>query len=114
MAIEQRFRHEVVIHRHVAGEPDELDSRGNRTGDEFEPQAPIRGNVQRRSPREIRGTDPAGVALADGIAFLPIDTAVDADDYVQAEGSMYEVIGPPRDAGGRGRHLEADLLLVVP
>lgn len=113
MPIASRFRHDVVIHRHTAGEEEDVDARGNRT-DEWEPQDPIKGNVQRRSRREIRGTDPAGVAVAEAIAFLPIGTSIDEDDLLQAEGSLYEVIGPARDAGGRGRHLEVDLAVAVP
>lgn len=113
MAIAARLRHDVVIHRFTAGSEDEIDGRGNRT-DTWVPAAAIPGLVQRRASREIRGADPDGVGVSDAKAFLPIGTGVDGHDYLEAEGSVYEVIGPARDAGGRGRHLELDLLLVVP
>jgi hypothetical protein len=35
-------------------------------------------------------------------------------DRIIGDGLTYEVVGPPVDAGGRGRHLELELLLVVP
>ena len=113
MPIESRFRHAVVIHRWEAGDEDQVDARGNRT-DEWEPDEAIAGNVQDRASREIRGTDPDGVGVTDAIAFLPVGTDVDGHDYIQANGSLYEVLGPARDAGGRGRHLEVALLKVAP
>ncbi len=47
-------------------------------------------------------------------AIERIGTAIAKDDYVQVGDALYEVVGPARDAGGRGRHLELDLLLVAP
>jgi hypothetical protein len=112
MAIESRFRQTLVIHRLTPG--DTVDARGNRE-DTYEADEAIRGLVQRRSPSEIRGSDPAGVGISDAEGFLPIAiTPPGPADYIQEGSSIYQMLGPARDAGARGRHLEADLYVVVP
>jgi len=114
MGIEARFNHELVVHRLVPGTT--ANGRGDRI-DTYEPGDPFMGNVQqavRGAPAaEIRGREPAKVGVASAIGFLPIDTAITGADYLQHGDRLYEVIGPPSDAGGRGKHLEAELLLVV-
>jgi hypothetical protein len=115
MPIASRFRHDLVILRRAAGS---ADARGD-VADTFTPQDPIKGRLHPHVSSELRGVEPEGVARADGWAFLPIDTAIAAADRIQdvtasAEGPVYEVVGIPRDAAGRGRHLELDVLLVTP
>ena len=112
MAIASRFRQELVIHRLDPGSDE--DARGNRA-DSWEADEAIPGNLQRRASREIAAGDLRGVGVSDAIAFLPISTEPPGPaDYIVEGESVYEIVGPVRDAGARGRHLEADLLLVVP
>lgn len=111
MAIAARLRHQVAVHRLVPG--DETDARGDRL-DSWEADDAIAGLVQRRSSRQQRGTELHGLGSVDGRAFLPIGTAVGPNDYLEHDGTLYEIAGPARDAGGRGRHLELDLHVVIP
>jgi len=116
MAIADRFRHELIIHRLVPGST--ANARGDRV-DTWQPQDPIKGLIQPgvRGAHEVRGTEPANVGFDDSWGFVAIGTAIGGADYVQnvTDGDkLYEVIGPASDAAGRGRHLELQLLLVVP
>lgn len=113
MPIEARFRHELVIHRLVPGA--DTTARGNRV-DTWEPQDPIAGLIQPglRGAHELRGTEPDQLGFDDALGYVSIGTVVAGADYIQKGESLFEVIGPASDAGGRGRHLELQLLLVVP
>ncbi len=73
------------------------------------------GNLQERVAREVPTGELAGVALSDAIAFLADhDGPRRAPDRLKKGALVYELVGLPRDAGGRGRHLEADLRRVSP
>lgn len=119
MAITDRFRHRLVIHRLQPG--GDTDGRGNRV-DTWEPSDPVPGLVMPWKPsREFRGIEPEGVGVVDSIGFLTIGTVVGPADYIVPvadevfEGDeVFEVIGPAQNAGGRGRHLELDLHEVTP
>lgn len=106
MAIATRFRHLLTIRRFVA--TGAINARGNRPA-AWVDDPPLRGNLQERTAREIPTGEIAGVALSDAIAFLPTGIALRTPDRIVKDGLVYEVLGLPRDAGGRGRHLEVDL-----
>lgn len=112
MAIASRFRHTIVIHRWTAGGA--TDSRGARN-DTWEPEpTTVRGWVQPRRGREIGTDEGAAVAISDSMAFLDISAVVSPRDILQEGDRLFAIVGPARDAGGRGRHLELDLRLVSP
>lgn len=114
MAIAARFRHEIVISRF--GESGTPNARGNLTRGYVADADPVMGNVQERKAREVPTGELDGVALSDAIGFLPITTAttsLQAPDRLLRASLIYELVGLPRDAGGRGRHLEADLRRVT-
>lgn len=111
MPIADRFRHELVIHRHTPG--NDTDGRGDRI-DSWEPQAAIPGLITPWRPsREFRTGEPASVGFVDSLGFVAIGTVIGIDDYIQKGSELYHVVGPAQDAGGRGRHLEVDLVQVV-
>jgi hypothetical protein len=110
MAIAARFRHSLTISRFT--ESGTANARGNQPKSYVDDADPIRGNLQERAAREVPTGELAGVALSDAIAFLPIAEATSrlrAPDRLKLGVLVYELLGLPRDAGGRGRHLEADL-----
>ena len=115
MAIADRFRHDILVHRWTVGGA--TDSRGARN-DTYVPTPPtIRGWIQPRSSLargEAAVLEGAPVAISDTIAFLPIDAVVNDRDMLEESARLFEVVGPVRDAGGRGRHLELDLRQVFP
>lgn len=43
------------------------------------------------------------------VMYCPATTVIDQDDIVTSGGLTYRVIGPPRDAGGRGVFYVVDL-----
>lgn len=111
MPIASRLRHAITVNRWTQGGT--TDSRGRRDDSWIDDPDPIPGNIQRRSSREL--VDENGdAAISDAIGFLAIDAAVSSRDRLKEGSSTYLIVGPPRDAGGRGRHLELDLRLVVP
>ena len=115
MAITARFRHTLTISRFT--ESGTANARGNLVKGYVDDAATIRGNLQERAAKEVPSGELAGVALSDAIAFLPINataSALRAPDRLTKADLVYELIGLPRDAGGRGRHLEADLRRVSP
>jgi hypothetical protein len=111
MAIASRLRHDVVIRRWTAGTT--TTGRGHKDPT-YVDDAAIKGNIQRRSSREVSTGESGGVATSDAIGFLPIGTTVTQKDRLVESGSVYGIVGPARDAGGRGRHLELDLEVIVP
>lgn len=114
MAITARFRHTLTISRLI--ESGTANARGNQTRSYVDDAATIKGNLQERAAKEVPSGELAGVALSDAIAFLPITsatTSLRAPDRLKKALLVYELIGLPRDAGGRGRHLEADLRRVT-
>lgn len=114
MAIVARFRHSLVLSRFT--ESGVANARGNLTRSYVDDAEPIMGNLQERKAQEVATGELAGVALSDAVAFLPIDAATSslaAPDRIKLGALVYEVLGLPRDAGGRGRHLEADLRRVT-
>lgn len=114
MSIAARFRHQLVISRY--GESGVANARGNLTQGFVADADPVMGNVQERKAREVPTGEREGVALSDAIAFLPITaatTSLRASDRLLRADLVYELVGLPRDAGGRGRHLEADLRRVT-
>lgn len=111
MSITARFRHTLTISRF--GESGTANARGNLVKGYVDDTATIKGNLQERAAKEVPTGELAGVALSDAIAFLPITTVLVAPDRLKLGALTYELIGLPRDAGGRGRHLEADLRRVT-
>lgn len=111
MAIASRFRHSLVIGRFTAGST--RDSAGHRA-DTFVPQAAIMGNLQDRASVEIVAPEFEGVSFSNAIGFLPIGTVLSPRDRITFGAAVYEVLGMPRDAGGKGRHLEVDLRTTKP
>jgi hypothetical protein len=115
VSIAGRFRHSLTITRFT--ESGIANARGNLTKGYVDDAEPIKGNLQERAAREVPTGELAGVAISNAIAFLPIKTAtatLRAPDRLKMGGLVYELLGLPRDAGGRGRHLEADLRRVTP
>jgi hypothetical protein len=115
VSIAARFRHSLTISRFT--ESGTANARGNLTTGYVDDAEPIMGNLQERKAREVPTGELAGVALSDAIAFLPISAATSnlrAPDRLKKALLVYELLGLPRDAGGRGRHLEADLRRVSP
>lgn len=110
MAIASRFRHELVISRRQNGETND---RGDATVT-FQAQSPIAGLIQEHAGTEIRGSEPALTGRTEAWLYVPIGTEVAIRDRVTHGDRVYELVSEPRDAAGRGRHLEADLLLVTP
>ena len=115
MAIAARLRHVLTISRFTEGGT--VNARGNRTASYVDDAETILGNLQERAAREVPTGELAGVAISDAIAFLPISSTTStlrAPDRLRKASIVYELLGLPRDAGGRGRHLEADLRRVSP
>jgi hypothetical protein len=115
MAIAARFRHELTIARFT--DTGRTDAGGHKLRGYVADEATVGGNLQERTSREVSTGELSGVALSDAIAFLPIVEAtlsLKAPDRLLRNGLTYELVGLPRDAGGRGRHLEADLRRVTP
>ena len=112
MSIAARFRHSLTISRFT--ESGTANARGNLVRGYVDDAEPIMGNLQERKAREVPTGELAGVALSDAIAFLPITTVLSARDRLKSGSLTFELLGLPRDAGGRGRHLEADLRRVSP
>jgi hypothetical protein len=112
VSIAARFRHSLTISRYaLSGTPN---ARGNQARSYVDDDLPIRGNLQERAAREVPTGELAAVAISNAIVFLPLDTNITASDRIKLGALVYEVLGLSRDAGGRGRHLEADLRRVTP
>ncbi len=115
MAIAARFRHSLTISRFT--ESGNANARGNQPTSYVDDALPVTGNLQERAAREVPTGELAGVAISNAIVFLPITAATStlrAPDRLKKDGLGYEFLGLPRDAAGRGRHLEADLRRVTP
>lgn len=115
MPIAARFRHTITISRLTS--LGTANARGNRPKAYVDDAATIKGNIQDRASREVPTGELADVATSDAIAFLPIAAAtmlLRAPDRLTTSLLVYQLVGIPRDAGGRGRHLEADLRRVTP
>ena len=115
MSIAARFHHSLTISRFI--ESGTANARGNLARSYVDDAEPIRGNLQERAAREVPTGELAGVAIANAIAFLPIvasTSSLHAPDRLKLGTLVYELLGLPRDAGGAGRHLEADLRRVTP
>jgi hypothetical protein len=115
MPIDARFRHTLTISRWTT--TGSTDSGGHAVRAYVDDADTIAGNVQERAAREVTTGELEGVALSDAIGFLPIvssTTSLKAPDRLKKSGLVYQLVGLPRDAGGRGRHLEADLVRVTP
>jgi hypothetical protein len=115
MSIATRFRHSLTISRFT--ESGTANARGNQPKSYVDDAEPIKGNLQERVARKVPTGELAGVAISDAIAFLPIRPATStlrAPDRLKKASLVYELLGLPRDAGGRGRHFEADLRRVTP
>lgn len=115
MAIAQRFRHVLTLSRLTT--TGAADGRGHRTSGYVDDETSINGNVQERRSREVATGQTEGVAISDAIAFLPIaaaTTSLRPADRLKRGAAIYQLVGLPRDAGGRGRHLEVDLRRVTP
>lgn len=114
MGIEGRLRHRVRIGRWTPGA---LDRAGHAEPTFVDDEDATPANVQERSLRgstEVNGPDLDQVAVIDAIVFLPMSTSIDGRDRITGvspawiAGKVWAIIGQPRDAGGRGRHIELD------
>jgi hypothetical protein len=112
MGIASRFRHDIVVSRWTEGTT--TDSRGHRDDAWVDDDEPIRGWIQPRASREVETDETAGTALSDAIAYVGPNEVITDRDYLKEGSRVFEVVGPPRDAGGRGKHFEIDLLQVIP
>lgn len=115
MSISTRFRHTLTISRFT--ESGTANARGNQPTSYVDDALTVKGNLQERAAREVPSGELAGVAVSNAIVFLPIapaTTTLVAPDRLRLGALVYELLGLPRDAGGRGRHLEADLRRVTP
>lgn len=112
MAITSRFRHTIVIHRWTQGGA--TDSRGTRNDTWEVDEDTVLGWIQPRRSREIGTDEGAPLAISDHLGFLPATAVVSGRDILQESARLFAIVGPARDAGGRGRHLELDLRLVSP
>ena len=115
MAIAARFRHELVVEVYTPGTT--TDARGHTSTTATWVDGPaFHGLIQERKAREIPTGDLAGVAISDATAFVPIGTAVRSVDRIRRldTGARYAILGEPRDAGARGRHLELDARRLTP
>ena len=114
MAIAARLRHRVTISRWTPGAPDDVGHKEPTYVDDPEPTPANLQEVSLRGAREVTGPDLDQVAIVDAIVFLPITTAIDGRDRLKGvspawiAGKAWSIIGQPRDAGGRGRHIEID------
>jgi hypothetical protein len=112
MAIASRLRHTIVISRWTEGAT--TSPRGHREDTWEDDDETVRGWIQPRTSRELTTDDVQGVAVSDALGFVEIGASFTARDYLIESGRIFQVVGPPRDAGGRGRHLETDLRQVFP
>lgn len=112
MPISSRFRHTITISRWTEGL--ETNASGHRVDSFVDDPDTVRGWIQPRASREIETDEHAGVAISDALAFVDIAAVITARDRLKEGTSTYQVVGPPRDAAGRGKHLEIDLRLVLP
>jgi hypothetical protein len=115
MPIASRLRHTLTISRWT--DTGATDSGGHKVGTYIDDADTVMGNVQDRASREVPTGELEGVAVSNAIGFLPIraaTTSLKAPDRLLKSGLVYQLVGLPRDAGGRGRHLEADLVRVTP
>ena len=112
MAIASRFRHAITVSRWTQGAS--TNSSGHRDDRYVDDGSPIRGWIQPRESLEIETGEDDGVAISDAIGFLPITATVSARDRLKESGRTFAIVGPPRDGGGRGKHLELDLRQVLP
>ena len=111
MAITSRLRDSVTISRWVAGAADAWNRTGqSHVDDAFQTKA----NVQVRRGRVVRGPDLDAVAISDALIFLPIGATIGTRDLIRHGGATYRCLAAPRNAGGRGRHLEIDAQRIVP
>lgn len=115
MPIAARFRHTLTISRWTPS--GSSDSGGHAIAGYVDDADTLKGNLQERAARKVPSGELEGVALSNAIVFLPIvasTTSLKAPDRLKKDGLVYQIIGLPRDAGGRGRHFEADLVRVTP
>lgn len=108
MGITARFRHSLVIGRWTASA---VDSAGHKVVS-FVAQPAIMGNLQETDGHEVVAPEFGDAVISNAIAFLPIGAVLYARDRITFGPAVYEVLGAPRDAGGRGRHLEVNLRTV--
>jgi hypothetical protein len=111
MSIASRLRHSLVVSRFTVGAT--ADERGHRS-QTWTDQPAVAGWLQEVSSHEVNAPEFGGVAISDAIVFLAIGTVLTARDRIVFGAASYEVLGTPRDAGGRGRHLEAALRRLTP
>lgn len=115
MPIAARLRHTLTISRWT--DTGSRDDGGHAVVAYVDDAASVMGNVQDRGSREVPTGELKDVAVSNAIGFLPIQastTSLKAPDRLTKSGLVYQLVGLPRDAGGRGRHLEADLVRVTP
>jgi hypothetical protein len=115
MPIAARLRHTLTISRWT--DTGSKDNGGHAIVSYVDDDDTVMGNVQDRASREVPTGELKDVAVSNAIGFLPIAaaaTSLKAPDRLKKEGLIYQLVGLPRDAGGRGRHLEADLVRITP
>jgi hypothetical protein len=117
VSIAARLRHELVVEQYTEG----ADTPRGHKAITYVDGETIQGLVQEQksssgSAAELTGPDFDEVVVAKANVFLPIDAPVTERDRLRivATGARYELIGPLRDAGGRGRHLEVEARRIKP
>lgn len=114
MSIAARFRHTFVIEKFTEGATTQ---RGHKVVS-YPDQGTIKGLAQERKggSSEVTAPDQGERVIAIADIFLPLDAAVTARDRLRRSdtGVRYELVGPLRDAGGRGRHLQVEARRVTP
>ncbi|REK40878.1 MAG: hypothetical protein DWQ20_00690 [Actinobacteria bacterium] len=68
--------------------------------------APCRIQMDSSSEASIGGR---ASATAQGTGYFLFGADIRSGDYIEAGGLAYEVVGPPRNAGGHNHHLEVTL-----
>lgn len=102
----------VVIERVTPGAEDEW---GNPAL-EWATLATVDGSVQPKSATEVALQSQGGAEITTHVIYL-LPTDITGADRVRleadAEGPYYQLTGKPRDAAGRGHHLECDAREIV-
>lgn len=103
MAIEDYYRPLLVSHTGKA-----LDAYGDNVTTYSEPRT-VPGYIGKPSSKQVVAMGQRGVQV-DGRLYAPVEAGVKPFDVItDTQGRMWQVVSDPRDAAGRGHHIEADL-----
>jgi len=113
MSISSRYRHQLAIHRNVqtvVGGIPQVDDYNQPVYTDTT-VATVPGLIQPRRASETPNVE-AGAAVLTDVAFLD-PTDITSRDWLVVDGLRYDLVGPPRNAGGVDHHLELDLRQVL-